>query len=265
MACEGGDQDLRHVGQIGAEVVEDLLERRDDLDHDEDQDADGEGNDRHRVDQRPFDFALQRLGTFLELGQSLEDDFQGPARLAGLDHVDVEPVERFGRFGHRLGKRGSAFDFVANVDQAVLQRAGLGLHFENFQAAEDRQAGVLKDRKLAGERGQVLGIDAADGERLSFLAGFLLFRGALACLFDGDLRNEVPHLPDRCLRFLLGRRFDDVLDFLPAGIHRFELKRRHGLVLTKLAEAPTSRRRLNGFQVLPLPSGEGRSEGAVHG
>ena len=48
-------------------------------------------------------FRLWRL--LLELGQALENDFEGTAGLAGLDHVDVEVVERLGLLGHRFGER----------------------------------------------------------------------------------------------------------------------------------------------------------------
>ena len=102
----------------------------------------------------PVDLALQRLGAFLELGQALQDDFQGPARLAGLDHVDVQAVEGLGRLAHGLGEGGAAFDFVADVDQRVFQGPRLGLLLEDLQAAEDRQAGFLEDGQLAGEGGE---------------------------------------------------------------------------------------------------------------
>ena len=38
-----------------------------------------------------------------------------------------------------------------------LSGAGLALAFENSQAAEDRQAGVLQRRELPGERAELLG------------------------------------------------------------------------------------------------------------
>ena len=47
------DQHERDVGQLGVEVLEDLLELGHDLHHDEDQDADGEEHDEDRVDHAP--------------------------------------------------------------------------------------------------------------------------------------------------------------------------------------------------------------------
>ncbi len=125
----------------------------------------GEEHDGDRVDQGALDLALQGLGPLLELGQAAEDDFQGTARLAGLDHVDVEAVEGLGRFGHGLGEGGPALDLVADVDQGVFQGPGLGLLFEDFQAAQDRQAGVLKDGELPGEGGRASSASRRPGRR----------------------------------------------------------------------------------------------------
>ena len=132
-----------------------LLERGHDLDHDERQDADGHRDDDDRVDHRAFDFALERFGPFLEVGQALQNELQRTARLAGLDHVHVQPVEALGALGHAFGERGAGFDFVAGVFERVLEPARLGLAGENPQAAQNRQAGVLQNRKLPRERGQV--------------------------------------------------------------------------------------------------------------
>ena len=139
---------------------------------------------------RPADLAFERLGAFLELGQAFQDDFQGPARLAGLDHVDVQAVEGLGRLAHGLGEGGAALDFVADVDQRVLQGARLGLLFQDLQAAEDRQAGFLEDGQLAGEGGQHLGVDAAEDEGLALLGPGDLLALPFAGLFDGDLGDE---------------------------------------------------------------------------
>src|SRR6185437_7643371 len=82
-----------HGRQLQTEAVEDLDELGHDLVHDEDQDAHGHGDHDHRVDERAFDLALQGLGFLLELGQAAENDFQGTAGLASLDHVHIQPVE----------------------------------------------------------------------------------------------------------------------------------------------------------------------------
>ena len=187
-------------------------------------------DDEDRVDHGAADLALERLGAFLELGEPLEDDFQGAARLARLDHVDVQAVEGLGRLGHGLGERGAAFDFLADVDERVLQRAGLGLVLEDFQAAEDRQAGLLEDGQLAGEGGERLGVDAAQDEGLALLGAGLFLGRALAGLLDGDLGDEQALLLDRGLGFFLVCGLDRVPDFLSGLVHRLELKSWHGSI-----------------------------------
>ena len=82
-----------------------------------DQDAHGDADDDRRVHHRPDDLLLQALGLFLELGQALEDDFQGTAGLAGFHHVHVQPVEALRVLGHRFGERHARFDVFDDVDQ----------------------------------------------------------------------------------------------------------------------------------------------------
>ena len=51
-------------------------------------------------------------------------------------------------------------------------------------------------------------------KRLALLLAAFFFGGRLAALLDGDLRDEVAHLPDRGLRLFLAGGLDDVLDLL---------------------------------------------------
>jgi hypothetical protein len=124
---------------------------RDDAEHDEREDAHGDENDHDRVDHGPLHLAFERFAPFEKLGQAAENDFQRTARLARLDHVDIQAGEDLGAFGHRFAERRPAFDLIADIHQGVFQAARLLLHFENAEAAENRQAGVLKDRELLGE------------------------------------------------------------------------------------------------------------------
>ncbi len=103
--------------QFDAEVVEDVFELRNDPVHDEADDGRRDGDDRDRVDHGPLDLAFEALGLLLELGQSLENDFEGTAGLARLDHVDVEVVEGLGLLGHRFGERVARFDVFDDADQ----------------------------------------------------------------------------------------------------------------------------------------------------
>ena len=156
----------RHPRQGDAEVLEDRLELGDDEVEDEADDDAGDDDDDDRVDHRRLDPPLQRLRLLLEVGQALEDRLEGTAGLARLDHVAVEPVERLGVLGEGLGEGRAALDVLDDVAQRVLEHARLALAFEDLQAPEDRQAGVLEGRELAGEGAELLGRDLADRERL---------------------------------------------------------------------------------------------------
>ena len=98
----GLDQEDRHLGQRDAEIFEDRLELGDDEVEDEADDHAGDEDDHDRVDHGRLDPPLERLGLLLEVGQALEDRFEGTAGLARLDHVAVEPVERLGMLGRTL-------------------------------------------------------------------------------------------------------------------------------------------------------------------
>ncbi len=163
------DQHHRRRRQIRFKVDENLLKRRYDLDHDEGQNTDGHRNHDDRIDHRPFDFPLEVFGLFHEVGQTLQDDFQGTTRLTGLDHVDVQPIKRLGGLAHRFGQRRAAFDLLAGVHQRVLQPARFGLLFQNPQASQNRQTGVLQNGQLPREHRQIATADAADG-KAPFLA-----------------------------------------------------------------------------------------------
>ena len=110
-------------------------------------------DDDDRIDHRAFDLALERFGSFLEVGQALQNDFQRTAGLAGLDHVHVQAVEALWGFWPSLARAWSRLRCRRTTSiEAVLEPAGLRLAFEDPQAAQNRQAGVLQDRKLPGER-----------------------------------------------------------------------------------------------------------------
>ena len=172
----GLDQEDGHRRQGDAEVVEDRLELRDDEVEDEADDHAGDEDDHDRVDHRRLDPPLERLRLLLEVGQALEDRLERTAGLAGLDHVAVEPVERLGVLGERLGEGRAALDVLDDVAQRVLEHARLALALEDLEAPQDRQAGVLERRELAGERAELLGRDLADRERLLLPPALLLRR-----------------------------------------------------------------------------------------
>ena len=75
------------------------------------------------------------------------------------------------------------------------------------------------------ESTDLLCLDFADRE--TTLLACLARRGC-CLLFDGDLRDEVPHLANRGLRLFFVGCIDFIADLLSRGIHRFELINRHG-------------------------------------
>ena len=190
---------------------------------------DGDQDDHDRVDHGAGDLALEALGLFLEVGQALEDDFEGTAGLAGLDHVDVEAVEALGVLAERLGERAAGFDVVDDVDEGVLEHAGLHLPFEDLQAAQHRQAGVLQGRELAGEGARAscwMTPPMVKVLALLALAGPSSCPCLSSCPADlRDLGDEVAHLPDLLLGFFLVGGLDGVLDLAAGGVHRFVLDR----------------------------------------
>ena len=111
--------------------------------------------------------------------------------------------------------------------RAYLRRAGLGLHFQNAEAAQDGQAGVLQNGQLPGEGRHDLAAGAAEREAFLLFARALLARAA-ASLFDRDAGNEVAHLPNSGQGFVFGLRFDHVLDGVAHRVASFELKGWHG-------------------------------------
>src|SRR5271166_6680676 len=130
--------------------------------------------------------------------------------------------------GERLGERLAALDVLENVAQRVLENPRLALALEDLQAAEDRQAGVLKRRELTGEGAKLLGRELADRERL-LLPPATSPGGRLAGLLHllGDLGDEEPLLPDELLSLFLGRGVNRVLDLATCVVHRFILIGRH--------------------------------------
>ena len=115
------------------------------------------------------------------------------ACLAGGHHVDIQSVKSLGMLAERLGQSGTAFNVFGDRAEDILQRPGLLLLFEDVQATEDRQAGILQRRELSRELGQHLRAHAANRE-----ADFLLFSrrtgpGLGAALF-ADAGGEVPQV-----------------------------------------------------------------------
>ena len=142
-------------------------------------------DDDDRVDHRAFDLALERFGSFLELGQALQNDFQRTARLAGLDHVDVQAVEGLGALGHRLGERRARLRSRRRRPSGVfLRRPGLGCWPSRIRRL--RRIGRPASCRIESCRVKVvstLRADAADGEAALLLAALAFSAAAFLRLF----------------------------------------------------------------------------------
>lgn len=133
------------VGSSVPKSSEDRFERRHDLDHDERQDTDGHHDDHDWVNHGTLDFAFECFGAFLEVGQALQNGFQRTARFAGFDHVDVQPIEGFGRLGHGFGKRRAAFNLFAHIEQRILKSTRFALFAQDSQAAKNGRPAFLAE------------------------------------------------------------------------------------------------------------------------
>ncbi len=131
----------------------------------------------------------------------------------------------------RLAERAAGFDVIDHVDEAVLEGARLHLAFEDFEAAQHGETGVLQRRELAREGHQRLAFDAADGEDFALLVRLLTLLLFVTLLAFGDLfrelGHEIAHLAYFLLRLLLVGRVHLVLDLAPGGVHGLEFEGRH--------------------------------------
>src|SRR5207302_9419408 len=108
--------------------------------------------------------------------------------LAGLDHVDVEAVEALGVLAEGFAERAAGLHVINDVQEGVLERPALHLAFEDLEAAQDGEAGVLENGELPREGAGLLGGDAADREGLLLAAG-LCGGGLLPLLSPSGVRD----------------------------------------------------------------------------
>jgi hypothetical protein len=187
----GGERQLL----AGAEQAgEDVLERGDDEDHDDGDDGDGDDDDRRRVDHRR-DHVAPQLDDLLDVGrEALEDEVEDAAGLAGLDHVDEELVEDFRVARHGRRQRRAFLHVLSRLRQDDCEVLALLLLREDFEALDERQAGVNHHGELAREDGKLLGLHllapAAD-LRHRDLAPLLLDRGEHHLLAPQELAQKL--------------------------------------------------------------------------
>ena len=116
-ASRDGDDDLGEPGQLvlRAEVLEHVLERRDDAAEQDADDADEDDEDGDRVDHRAATWRRE-LDRLLDVdGEAVEDRVEDAADLAGLDEVDVELVEDLRVPAERVAERRALLDVRLDV------------------------------------------------------------------------------------------------------------------------------------------------------
>ena len=147
--------------------------------------------------------------------------------MPGRDPMGIIATILLGIVGSILG--GLVSWAIWGSDTRGFQPAGLLLRFQNAEAAENGEAGILQNRKLPREGREIARPNAAkDKPALLLGAGRV---SLLASLLRRDLRHEVAHLPNGSLGFFFGRRLDYVFNLGAGRIHRLELKSWHFLAL----------------------------------
>ncbi len=104
--------------------------------------------------------------------------------------------------------------------------------FQDLQAAQHGQSGILERRELPRELAQLLVRHAAEREGLAFLPALLAADLGLVLLLLGvghlrDLGHEVAHLFDLLLRLFLAQGADRILDLASRRVQGLELKAWH--------------------------------------
>ena len=140
--------------------------------------------------------------------------FQRTARLAGLDHVHIQPVEALGALGHRLRRAWSRLRSRRTTSSSeYLSRPGLGWP---ARIRRLRRIGRPASCRIESCRVNVVRSLAIRRRRRRSRASSWppVGRRPSCGLLGRDLRDEVAHLTNRRLGFFLGRGLDDVLDLL---------------------------------------------------
>src|SRR5262249_49161413 len=156
------DDDLREPRQrvIRAEILEDVLERRNDPAEENAEDAAEDDQDGARIDHRAAELTTQLDRLFVVDGETRQNRVEDAADLARLNEVDVErvedlrvPAERVAEGGALLGAR---FDVAEHDREALVVR----LVAEDVEALNDGKTGVDHRREETRERHDVLQVDA---------------------------------------------------------------------------------------------------------
>ena len=159
------DQELRRSGQLGAEVLEDFAENRNDPDDQEGGDREGDADHDDRISHGRLDLLAQTRAGFEEAGQPIENLGQQTAGFARFHHADEQPIEDARMLRDRLVKGFAALDARGDVADDVAQIAlpfRVALLVERGQRLDERDAGLDHGGELAGKENEIGLLDRPD-------------------------------------------------------------------------------------------------------
>ncbi len=161
------------------------------LRHDEQQhrrhDQDDQRHDRDRVGHGRLDLLTQVDLALEHVRQAEQHVVQHAARLTGLDHRDVEVVERLRVLRHGGREARALLDVVAHQRQRLGELLVADLLGQDRQRAQDRQPGVHHGGELPREDRDLLELD---------LRGPDVDLEVEALLLLADLERDVSHLAE---------------------------------------------------------------------
>ena len=136
----GADDDLRDQRQRAVEARKNLLEFRNEKHQQHRQHDQREAEQDARINHRRDDLRFQLLFARLKFRDLRQHHVEKSARLARLDHRDINARKRFRRFRHRVGQRHAVHDEVVNFLPFGLRRRRRGFLVQNHQRAAQRHA-----------------------------------------------------------------------------------------------------------------------------
>ena len=192
---------LRRRRQLSVQLVEHLLEHRNDEHQHEDEDERRERDHDGRVDHRALHAPLQ-LRLLLDLRRNaVEDGVKRSRRLARRDHRAEEPVEHLRVPRECAREDHSRLDVRADLGDDLLQILVVGLLLERHERGNDADACLDHGRQLASEDLERLRLDLLEHAAEAVLAGGRLLGEAAGQETSGlQLFTRAPDVrrADRC-------------------------------------------------------------------
>ena len=144
------------------ELLEHLLEDRDQEGDQREQDDEREARDQHRVEHRRLHLTAQRVVLLELVGDAIQRLLQDPPHLTGGDHGDVKVVEDLGVALEGVREGDTGLDVLAHRHERLAHLVALGLLLEHVQRAQQRHARRDHRRELARGDRELVGLDALE-------------------------------------------------------------------------------------------------------